>query len=262
MSEPVERIRWNDEIARTVGPVEANHVHALISAALKWAVNQGRIDTHPAYGLPKLKELHRERYMRPDELRAIWAHLAKLPSSSADGIKLCLLLGQRCSEVVGMAQSELSLNAADPYWVLPSKRSKNKLEHLVPLPRLALEIIARNVSNSPFIFPSRTSSTPPKPMTRESLSKPFTKLVRALQIEDLVLHDARHTAKTALAEMGVPVNVSDRVTNQITGDRSRVGSRYEHYEYRIEKRRALELWERRLLAIVNGDAVALERWQN
>ena len=99
-------------------------------------------------------------------------------------------------------------------------------------------------------------------MMRETLSKPFTNLVRALNLEDLVLHDARHTVKTGLAEMGVPVNVSDRVTNQVTGDRSRIGSRYEHYEYRAEKRRALELWERRLLAIVNGEPAVAERWQN
>ena len=255
-------IAVRDEIAKTVGPVEANHVHALTSAALKWAVNRGRLDTHPAYGLPKLKEQHRERHMRPQELRAIWAQLTELPVYSSDGIKLCLLLGQRCSEIAGMAISELSLDDADPYWVLPTRRTKNKHEHLVPLPPLALEIISRNVSSSPFIFPGRKKANPPKPMLRETLSKPFTQLVRELKFDDLVLHDARHTVKTALAEMGVPVNVSDRVTNQITGDRSRVGSRYEHYEFRAEKRRALELWERRLLAIVSGDAVVVERWQN
>ena len=32
--------------------------------------------------------------------------------------------------------------------------------------------------------------------------------------------------------------------------------RYDHHEYLEEKRRALELWERRLLAIVSGDAAA------
>ena len=41
-------------------------------------------------------------------------------------------------------------------------------------------------------------------------------------------------------------NISDRVTNQVSGQRTRVGSRYEHHTYLAEKRRALELWEQRL----------------
>ena len=253
-------IAARDEVATTVGPVEANHVHALISAALKWALNQGRIDTHPAYSLPKLKERHRERFIRPDELRAIWAKLKDLSRTSAEGIKLCILLGQRSAEVAGMAVSELSLDGPEPHWILPSHRTKNKLEHLVPLPPLAVALISRNVSKSAFIFPGHSRVVPPKAINREVFSKPFTAMVRALSFDDLVLHDARHTVKTALAEMGVPVNISDRVTNQVTGDRSRVGSRYEHYEYRAEKLRALVLWERRLLEIVEGRPASGQRW--
>ena len=41
-----------------------------------------------------------------------------------------------------------------------------------------------------------------------------------------------------------------------------VGSRYDHREYIDEKRRALEMWERRLLSIVNGGTVVGERWQS
>ena len=62
----------------------------------------------------------------------------------------------------------------------------------------------------------------------------------------------RHTVKTGLAQLGVPDGISDRFTNQVTGQRARVGSRYDHHTYMDEKRRALRLWQLRLMEIVRG----------
>ena len=58
--------------------------------------------------------------------------------------------------------------------------------------------------------------------------------------------------------------IGDRLlgARQISGLKRGVGWRYDHHEYLDEKRRALELWERRLLSIVSGSTVAGERWQN
>ena len=65
-----------------------------------------------------------------------------------------------------------------------------------------------------------------------------------------------------MASIGIPREIRERVQNQVTGRRQSIGARYDQHEYHEEKRRALELWERRLLAIVNGDAVVTERWQS
>jgi hypothetical protein len=35
---------------------------------------------------------------------------------------------------------------------------------------------------------------------------------------------------------------------------------YSTYDHMVEKRRALEMWERRLLAIVEGQELPSERW--
>ena len=59
---------------------------------------------------------------------------------------------------------------------------------------------------------------------------------------------------------GWPHCQSERVQNQITGRRLSIGARYDQYEYLDEKRRALELWERRLLEIVEGRKASGERW--
>ena len=78
-------------------------------------------------------------------------------------------------------------------------------------------------------------------MESSTLSARFADLMRDLKIEGVRLHDLRHTVKTGLAQLGVPENISDRVTNQVSGQRTRVGSRYDHHTYLAEKRRALEL---------------------
>ena len=62
--------------------------------------------------------------------------------------------------------------------------------------------------------------------------------------------------------MTAPREIRERVQNQVTGRRKGIGARYDQHEYQEEKRRALELWERRLLAIVNGYAAVVESWQS
>jgi integrase len=205
------------------------------------------------------KETVRDRHLSAEELRRFWVALDGLPNHIADALKLLALTGQRRSEVGGMALHELDLGET-PIWTLPEERVKNKLIHTVPLTPAAVEIVTRNIplANGPFLFPARLVQ--PKPIEGSTLSARFCDLMRKLDIEGVRLHDLRHTVKTGLARLGVPDNISDRVTNQVTGQRARVGSRYDHHTYLDEKRRALELWERRLLEIVEGSAPSGERW--
>ena len=53
-----------------------------------------------------------------------------------------------------------------------------------------------------------------------------------------------------MAALGIRQDIRDRVLNQITGRKQTVGSRYDQYEYLIEKRDALLRWEQELLRIV------------
>ena len=249
-----------DDIGAKVGLVQANRVQSVISACFSWALDEGHVLTHPAFRLRKRgKETVRDRHLSEVELRAFWKGLSTLPPAIADALRLLILTGQRRSEVGGMQLGELDLGAG-LVWTLPPDRTKNKLAHAVPLTPAAIETVQRNVERrrGPFIFPSRLTN--PKPVEGSTLSARFADLMRELKIDGARLHDLRHTVKTGLARLGVPDNVSDRVTNQVTGQRARVGSRYDHHTYSDEKRRALELWEKRLLEIVEGRPPSGLRW--
>jgi integrase len=227
-----------DEITDEVSGVTANRCQALISAVLRWAVDEDLLEVSPAHGIRKRgQEVQRERVLTIDELRSFWSMLRDQPSDRA--IKLLLLLGQRRTEVAGARIAELSEDA----WHIPGERTKNALPHVVPLTPYARELFGSGFGFDPV-----------------SLSHRVRDIVRARNIENFRLHDLRHCAATGMAALGVPRDIRERVQNQITGRRQSIGARYDQHEYASEKRRALELWAQRLLEIVEDRPQAGLRW--
>jgi integrase len=256
-----------DHIAKNVGKkgIQANRAQSLISACFKWALDEGRVQHHPATSIRKRKpENRRDRFLLPDELRAIWAALDDFPQVIGDAIRLLALLGQRDGEVAGMSKRELELREGyegAPVWTLPSERTKNKRRHVIPLPPMATAIIRRSIggSDSPFVFTTRVvNATPLHPTT---LSSRFHDLMDDLKIEGATLHVLRHTMKTYMAEMGVPDEVADKVQNHITGRRERgAAAGYDHSTRLEERRRALALWQHRLMEMAEGRHSSGLRW--
>lgn len=227
-----------DEIEKAVSGVSANRCQAIIGAIFNWAVDDGHLQTSPAVRLRKRgTEKRRNRVLQEDEIRALWAALG---TSRVDKrIKLALLLGQRRGEVAAVDPSEFHGRE----WHIPIDRTKNKTLHILPLSDLAIEL---------FGDCSRVNPT--------TLTARFIELATELKLQDVRLHDLRHTMKTGLARLGVPSEIADRVTNHLSGRSQRVGDSYNHYDYLDEKRTALELWERRLLEIVEGKKPLGCRW--
>jgi integrase len=64
----------------------------------------------------------------------------------------------------------------------------------------------------------------PKQPYRWDIGKEFRQLVRSLGIEDVRIHDLRHTGPSVLLMQGIPGDV----VRKITGHRSRELERYQH----------------------------------
>jgi len=70
------------------------------------------------------------------------------------------------------------------------------------------------------------------------------------EIEDVRPHDFRETVATQMAELGIPEVHIGAVLNHV---RSNVtATHYIQHKYGPEKRAALEKWERKLEAIIEG----------
>lgn len=166
-----------------------NRVFELVRSIFRWAVGRDLLKVDPTWGLqpPIKKEVERERNLSVEEIAQFWAALDRTPFEkravrglprgarvvgagdvplsrvTALAMKLSLVTGQRISEVAGIAMKEIDFNPSAPVWTVPGKRTKNKKPNRVPLPPLALVVIAqaRELGGAcEWLFPSPTGKGP------------------------------------------------------------------------------------------------------
>jgi integrase len=248
-----------DDIARKVSPLQSIKCQTLISSVFSWALDEGRVSSHPSVRLRRRhREVARDRVMSDDELRRFWRALEGEAAPIARALRLLIVTGGRLSEVAEAERSELSSDGV--IWTLPRERVKNARRHVLPLPDGAAAIFRDAIGDahgSRYVFPASRGDGP---LSTNHVSREFARIVQGLGIEGMRLHDLRHCAMTGMAAIGVPLEIRQLVANQWTGRRQAIGRVYDQHDYIAEKRRALELWERRLLEIVEGRPKSQERW--
>ena len=133
--------------------------------------------------LPKRQRLTRGhlRAMPYDQVGGFLATLRGIDTISARALELILLTAVRRNEGLGARWSEVDLARA--LWTIPKERTKSGKEHVVPLSRQALAVLAElhAVEHSPFVFPGRPAS---KPLSGEALRS-------LLQTAEVRIHIAR-----------------------------------------------------------------------
>ena len=63
------------------------------------------------------------------------------------------------------------------------------------------------------------------------------------------LHDLRRTCATNLAALGIPVHVTEKLLNHVSGTTSGIVAVYQRHAYMDEMRDAIELWELHLRSL-------------
>jgi integrase len=77
-------------------------------------------------------------------------------------------------------------------------------------------------------------------------------------LRDWRLHDLRRTCATGLQKLGVRLEVTEAVLGHVSGSRAGIVGVYQRHRYEAEKRQALDLWARHLLALVGeGEGVVV-----
>jgi integrase len=227
--------------------VGVNRVQMVISRMFAVAINQGVIDQEKANPAAKLFKLFsenaRERVLTEDEIRRLYAELTERPSEAADVVWLRLVLGQRGGETAGMRWDELDLAART--WLLPKGRTKNKREHLLWLPDLAIDLITRRRKALPDtelrVFPSMAGNNEDR---RDLYGVAAT-------FDNFDWRDLRRTFSTGLGSLGIDDGVIDRLLNHAAATIGR--KHYNHAKYLPEKQVALEAWDRELGRILRNE---------
>jgi len=246
-----------------------NRVHSLISKIFSFAIDADLLEANPAARLRKrgVEKVGR-RVLDDAEIKTFWRGLVLPPVSRQIGLalRLALLTAARASEIAGARKAEFQdLDKPEQAaWHVPAERTKNRVDHLIPLPPLAVETIKSAIElngDSEFLFPTRLGRG--GPIDRHTLTVAMVRFAKSLkgpaaktwQQEIPTPHDLRRSCNSRLARMGIPKEIRDRTLNHITSLRDPESKHYNLYEFQSEKRQTLSKWANQIAAIIEPAAI-------
>jgi integrase len=224
----------------------ATRMHAALSSLFGWLVKHRVISLNPAAGVYRpAAPPARERILNDTEIRALWRACMDLGPPAGHIVRFLLLTGCRRDEAASMVRAELG---DDGVWLIPAERAKNKRQHALPLPPLALTILAE----CPRIAPDRFIFTLNGETPLGAFSKIKQRLDAALGSDVPLwrLHDLRRTCASGMARVGVDLHVIERVLNHVSGSFAGVVAVYQRHKYEAEMRDALARWAQHVESIV------------
>ncbi len=200
-------VRWFEKYSVTA-PGNANHALDALRQILNHARVCGYIENNPARNIRRNPGAKLNRFLSREEIRRLHRVLDEYVQGSvseaqqADVIRLLLLTGCRKGEIMHLRREEVK---GDRLELTDSKTGART----VLLSVRAREIIARRIAqgNSPWVFPSAKDSSRPQ---HDGL--PLWYAVRQnAGIQDVRLHDLRHTVASQAVLNGVPLPVVARL---------------------------------------------------
>ena len=196
--------RWFDDFSRTA-PGNANHGLALLQQILNFAAACGHIDTNPARNIQRNRRPVLTRFLSREEVdrlhRVLERQTGRGQRQQADIVRLLLLTGCRRGEILQLRWSEVH----DERLILQASKTGRRT---VPLNTQARAVLERQPrGTSPFVFPSPRD--PSRPLSRDLAL--WYRVRREAGIEDVRLHDLRHTVASHAVMNGVPVPVVARL---------------------------------------------------
>ncbi|MBP8232994.1 MAG: integrase arm-type DNA-binding domain-containing protein [Rhizorhabdus sp.] len=275
---PVPAIKAGDviELIDTVqerGDGAALKAYKALRSIFGFAIDKHHIASSPMANIkPPAKMGVRDRTLDDEELRLVWIAAGELGWPFCPIVRLLILLGQRRDETAGLAWPEI--DKAKRQWLLPADRSKNGKPNLVQISEPAFAIIEGLPvikSKAKLLF-STTGETPVSGFSKVKkrldaailalMQKEALKAgvapddVDKLAVKPWTFHDLRRTLATGCQKLGIKLEVTESILNHISGTRSGIVGVYQVYKYEDEKRAALEVWGRHVLAIVQKASTA------
>lgn len=230
---------------------EAEKRRQVSRAFFGWALSVDYVDSDPTSGLKAYDPgTPRNRVLSAEEIKSLWNWLGDLPPDYADVMRLQLLLGARVGELGGMKKEEIDAEAWT--WILPPERSKNKKSRATPLVGMARAIVEARLGNRGPLFTTKGG----KPLAASHIGVALSHREKRLPIPHFRTHDLRRTVATGLADLGIALDLVAAVLGHEAGS-STTRTLVRHYvrtDAVDRKRVALEAWEARIRAILEGEA--------
>lgn len=205
------------------------------------ALEIGRVDSNPVRqwrGVLPVNKTQHKRALTKEEIGQLLRDISGYERNfqTVGAFTLMWLTLCRPNEVIGARWCEINLDAAT--WLIPEERMKKRIEHKVPLPRQAVELLRRLKEingHRDYVFPNRDDRT--KPMTDATLRQALKYLKWATKFSP---HATRTTGSTRLHEMGFN---SDWIERQLAhADQNIVRRTYNHTDFFSDRAQMMQVW--------------------
>ncbi len=214
-------IRWFEACSRTA-PGTANAALNLLGHILSHALALGHVGTNPTRGIERNPGRKMTRFLSREEIARLHRILdrhaegSRSEAQQADTIRLLLLTGCRKGEILRLRREEVK---GDRLELRDSKTGPRT----VLLNGPAREIVVRRMAEGigPWLFPS--VGDPSRPQCRGLPL--WYRVRREAGIEDVRLHDLRHTVASQAVLNGVPLSTVARLLGH---SNVRMTMRYAH----------------------------------
>lgn len=225
-------------------PATANRCVKFISTIWKNAADDGivRVEDNPASGIKAFKEHNRERFLSQEELRRLgdalriaetdgipWTvdeskptakHIQKrgrftiIDPHAAAAIRLLIFTGARLREILHARWSQIDFDRS----VLSVYSKTGPRPILLPPPAMA--ILAQLPRDGEYVFPGTDKSRP-----RADLNRPWRQVRAFAGLEDLRIHDLRHSFASVAVAAGSSLPLIGKLLGHANPDTT---ARYAH----------------------------------
>jgi len=226
----------------------ANRLVKLLSVmfreAKKWGVVPKNFE-NPAHGITFYKEYPRERYVTPEELPRLIAAIEQEDIYVCSAFWLYLLTGLRKSELLKAKWAQIDYSTKQ----IVLMRNKSDRPHYLPLTVEAMAILENipRLEGNPHIFPGMING---KPLV--DLKRPWERIRENSGLEDICIHDLRHTIASWLVQGGNSLYLVGKILNHKD---LRTTERYARFA-QDNLRDALESTGKRLTGVAGRSASA------
>jgi integrase len=238
----------------THAPTVAAEAKRTMSGIFELAVSTLRAEADPVYpvrkALPANKTQHK-RALTTDEIGRLLRDLGGYRGNfqTVAAFRLMWLTLCRPSEVIEAQWSEFDLSGAT--WRIPADRMKTRKEHLIPLPRQAVQVLRAMhgvTGERAFVFPNRDDRT--LPMTNNALRQALKNLGWSGKYSP---HATRTTGSTRLNELGFTADWIERQLAHV--EPNAVRRTYNHADYMADRAQMMQQWADMLDAWRDGAQV-------
>jgi integrase len=192
-------------------PYNANRCLGLLRAMFNKAEQWGEIPTHanPAEPVKPFQERKRQRFLTPEEFKRLFASLDEqeamkvIGTHQAAAIRLLCLTGCRLNEILELEWRSVDL--ANRRLLLERHKTDKHGAKAIPLNSAAiklLEALPQEDEDNPFVITGKNERS-----HLINLQKPWNRVRKHAKLDDVRIHDLRHSFASTAASAGVPLQI-------------------------------------------------------